>query len=147
LSTIRIEPIRWLVPNYLPLGKQVLIAGDGGHGKSSLTLHLAACLTTGRPAFGLDYQAAPAEVLLVSCEDDFGDTVVPRLLAAGADLSKIFRVDGTKDQKGKVQPFSLADFQALREELKSRPARPMVRLVVIDPAGAYIGRAGVDEHK
>jgi hypothetical protein len=87
---------------------------------------------------------APAEVLLVSCEDDYGDTVVPRLLAAGADLSRIHRVDGIKSKSGRPQPFSFAHYQQMREQLERQPN---VRLVVIDPAGAYVGKAGVDDHK
>jgi hypothetical protein len=144
LATIRPEPVRWLVPGFLPLGKLVLVAGDGGHGKSALTLDLAACLTTGRPCFGLDYQAPdPADVLLVSCEDDCADTVVPRLLSAGADLARVWKVDGIKTRNGKAAPFSLAHFEAVETELAERPA---VRLVVIDPAGAYVGRSGVDDY-
>ena len=145
LDTIDPEPLHWLVPDYLPLGKLVMFAGDGGHGKSTLTLHLTACLTTGTPCFGLTYDAPePCEVLLVSCEDDYADTVVPRLLAAGCDLSMVRRVDGINTPDGKPAPFSFAHYQKLGEELSDRPR---VRLVVIDPAGAYIGRAGVDDHK
>jgi hypothetical protein len=145
LATICPRPVHWLVPNYLPLGKLVMLAGDGGHGKSTLTLSLAACLTTGRPCFGLDYESAPpADVLLISCEDDYEDTVVPRLLSAGADLHRIFRVDGITGKSGKVLPFSLAHYERMEEELRARPG---VRLVIIDPAGAYIGKAGVDDYK
>src|SRR5262249_25732721 len=45
---------------------------------------------------------------------------------------------------GKPTPFSLAHYEAVERELESRPE---VRLIVIDPAGAYIGRAGIDDHK
>ena len=144
LTTLRPCPIRWLVPNYLPLGKLILLAGDGGHGKSTLTLSMAADLSRGLACLGLTYEALPpADTLLVSCEDDYSDTVVPRLLSAGADLSKIFKVDGVKVKGGKVAPFSLAQYEAMENELKARPA---VRLVVIDPAGAFIGRTGVDDY-
>jgi hypothetical protein len=145
LNTIRPEPIRWLVPEYLPLGKLVLLAGGGGHGKSTLTLHLAACLSTGRPCLGLEYTPlGPCEVLLVNCEDDFADTVVPRLLSAGADLDRIHRVDGIRRADGSPSPFSLDHYQAIEEELAARPG---VRLVVIDPASAYVARAGVDDYR
>jgi hypothetical protein len=145
LNIIKPEPVHWLVAGRVPLGKLVLIAGDGGHGKSTLTLDLAAAVTRGRPAFGLDYDAPPpGDALLVSCEDDFGDTVVPRLLAAGADLKRIRRVDGVRNPDGTAAPFSLDHYQQLETELE---ARPDVRLVVVDPAGAYVGRTGVDDHK
>jgi hypothetical protein len=145
LDTIQPVPLRWLVPGYIPLGKLVMLAGDGGHGKSTWTLTMTADLTTGRPCLGLKYAAEePVEVLLVSCEDDFADTVVPRLMAAGADLSKIHRVDGIRTKDGKLAQFSLQHYEAISEELA---ARPNVRAVFIDPAGAYVGRAGVDDHK
>lgn len=100
LDSIRPRPIRWLVPNLIPLGKLVLIAGDGGHGKTTLTLDMAANLTMGRPCFGKDYEAPePCDVLLISCEDDFEDTVVPRLIAAEADLKRVHRVNGVRDPK------------------------------------------------
>ncbi len=67
-----------------------------------------------------------------------------RLLAAGADLNRVFRVDGIKTKSGKPAPFSMAHYEAMEQELESRPN---VRAVVIDPAGAYIGKSGVDDHK
>jgi hypothetical protein len=122
----------------------VLIAGDGGHGKSTLTYDLAACLTTGSPCLGLDYKAMPpSDVLFVSCEDDFADTVVPRLLSAGADLKRVLRVDGVKTRDGKSAPFTLKEYENVEAELQ---ANPNIRLVVIDPAGAYIGSTGVDDY-
>lgn len=145
LATISPRPVEWVVPGYVPLGKLLLLAGDGGHGKSTITLHGAACTTRGLPWFGLDYSPPPpAEVLLVSCEDDYADTVVPRLLAAGADLARIHKVDGIVTDDGKPAPFSLAHYEAMGKELATRTE---VRLVVIDPAGAYVGRSGVDDHK
>jgi putative DNA primase/helicase len=140
LATIPPRPIRWLVPGYFPLGKLVLMAGDGGLGKSLLTLDLAAAVSRGRAAFGLGYSPAePAEVLLVCCEDDFTDTVVPRLLAAAADLQRIHRVDGIRGPDGHLLPFSLAYYHQVEQELQRRPG---IRLVVIDPAAAYVGRGG-----
>ncbi len=106
---------------------------------------MGACITRGLPCFGLEYDAGdPADVLLISCEDDYGDTVVPRLLSAGADLKRVFRVDGIRGKTGETTPLSMAYYEAMEKELEARPG---VRLVVIDPAGAYIGRAGIDDHK
>jgi hypothetical protein len=145
LATIQPVPIHWLVPGVLPLGKLVLLAGDGGHGKSTLTLDMAARLTRGRPCLGREYTPLPrCEVLLISCEDDYADTVVPRLLSAGADLLRIHRVDGITKEDGKPAPFTLAHYAEMEAELTKRPD---IRLVVIDPAGAYIGKTGVDDHK
>jgi hypothetical protein len=122
-----------------------MLAGDGSHAESAMTLDLAACLTTGRSCLGLTYDPLPpAEVVLISCEDDLADTIVPRLLTAKANLSRCHSVDGVRDASGKVAPFSMAHFQAMEQELKKRPD---VRLVVIDSTGAFVGRTGVDDHK
>jgi putative DNA primase/helicase len=108
-------------------------------------LDLTACLTNGDCCFGKCYEdAVEGEVLLVGCEDDYADTVVPRLLSAGADLARIHKVDGIPGPNGTVQPFSLDYYAVVKEELKQRPD---VRLVVIDPAVAYVGKAKVDDHR
>jgi hypothetical protein len=139
------QPVKWLVPEILPRGKLALVAGDGGWGKSVLTLALSAAVSNGRAAFGLAYDPPPpSDVLLISCEDDFNDTVVPRLIALEADLNRCHRVDGSIGADGKVAPFSLAHFHAIGQELQRRKE---VRLIVIDPAGAYIGNSGIDDHK
>jgi hypothetical protein len=129
----------------VPLGKLVMLAGDGGHGKSTITYGIAADVSRGRPCLGLTYPAPPpADVLLINCEDDFEDTIVPRLAAAGADLKRIHRVDGVENAQGKPTPFNLACYLAMERTLAENRN---IRLVVIDPCGAYIGRAGIDDHK
>jgi hypothetical protein len=144
LASLRPRPIRWLVPRYIPLGKVVLVAGDGGQGKSTFALHLAARLSRGSPALGLDAAGElSGDTLLVQCEDDWEDTVLPRLLALGADTSRIHKQEGVRGSDGKLLPFCLAHYRALENTLEKRPD---IKLVVIDPAGAYIG-PGVDDHR
>jgi hypothetical protein len=145
LNGVKPEPVEYLVDGYIPLAKVCLFAGCGGMGKSIATLDLAAAVSTARPAFGLAYPAPPpGEALLCFAEDDAGDTVVPRLLAAGADLSRVHEVQGLRGPDGKLLPFSLNHVDLLAAELGRRPD---VRLVVIDPAGVFAGRTGIDTHK
>ena len=86
------RPIEWLWPGRVAAGKLTLIDGDPSQGKSLLTLDLMARLTAGRPlpdgpAFG-----PPQSVVLVGTEDGMGDTVRPRLQAAGrSDARAHFR--------------------------------------------------------
>jgi RecA-family ATPase len=40
-------------PKLLPVGGRMLITAETGTGKSALALHIAACITTGKPLFGL----------------------------------------------------------------------------------------------
>ncbi len=95
-DTVEMRPTEWLVPEFIPRGGLTVIAGDGGDGKSAITLHLAAMVSRGEPCFGLSYFAPPAAgVILAGCEDAADTTVVPRLLAAGADLRKVMLLDAT----------------------------------------------------
>ncbi|MHB1426931.1 MAG: AAA family ATPase [Gemmataceae bacterium] len=145
LSSVRPMPLSWWVPRYVPRGKLVLLAGDGGHGKSTLTLSLASDLSQGRCALGLEYpDPKQCETLLVQCEDDVADTVLPRFLAAGGNPDCIHQLEGVFDDKGKIQHFGLEHYEALERFLEKRKE---VGLVLIDPAGAYIGKSGVDDYK
>jgi hypothetical protein len=145
LADLRMKPVEYLVEDVLPLGMATLVAGDGGMGKSTLVLTIAANLTAGTCCLGLTYAPSlPCEVLLIACEDGYEESVVPKLVVAGADLRKIHRVDGVRDKEGKILPFSVAYCDALEAELRRRPD---VRMVVIDPASVYMGRAKVDDHR
>ncbi|QDU19485.1 AAA family ATPase [Urbifossiella limnaea] len=139
------KPLTFLVPGFIPSGMLGMIAGEGGHGKSLITLDLIAAITTGKCPLGLDYpDGVVGSCILIACEDDWERTIVPRLLALGADLSKVYRIDGLKLTDGGVLDFDLSHAKQLREMVEKIGD---VKLIVIDPAGAFVGRAGVDEHK
>jgi putative DNA primase/helicase len=143
-SDVRPLPVDFLDGGLIPRGKLITIAGLGGAGKGMLWANVVADLTQGRPTLGLDYTPqAPIDVLLVGCEDGYADTVIPRLMAADADLSRIHILEGVKDAKGKILPFSLANLPALDAYLAGHPS---IALVVIDPITGYVGRAGVQDH-
>lgn len=149
MASLKPTPIEWLAPGRLPLGKLVVIAGVGGLGKSSVTLDLAARLSRGEPMFGMAMDdpadvAGPSDILLLAAEDDPADTQLPRLIAAGADITRIRSIKGIAGPNGKTLPFSLSHIDELSKCLK---ANPSVRLVVIDPVACYVGRAKVDDHK
>ncbi len=141
-DALRIEPVRWLVPNHIPSGMLTVLAGEGGQGKSCLTLHLAAALTRGLPALGLTYPAPDGDALICSCEDDPARTVAPRLLAAGADLRRVHL--GAHLSGDRPRTFTLDRVPELERALTRLPA---VRLLVIDPVTAFVGGSGVNDHK
>src|SRR5262245_3954544 len=92
----------WLWPDYLPLGHVALLDGDPKIGKSLVTLDLFARLTTGRPfpngAAAAASAATAANVLIVNAEDHARDTLHGRLVAAGADLSRVTVWHRTPDE-------------------------------------------------
>jgi hypothetical protein len=77
----------------MALGTLCLLAGREGIGKSTLAYTLAAQITRGQLA-GV-YFGVPRAVIVAATDDSWEHTIVPRLMAAGADLDLIFRVDVT----------------------------------------------------
>ena len=139
-------PIDWLWWQRIALGKLNLIAGQPGLGKSQITALFAAVVSTG--GTWPDGSTAPlGNVIFVCCEDDAADTIVPRLDAAGADRSRIHLLDWVllpgEDREPQPCLFDLGrDIEALRA---LAIAIGDVKLIVIDPISAYLGR--LDSHK
>lgn len=140
LATVNPQPIQWLWKPHFALGKLSVLAGHPGLGKSLVTMDLAAHVSTGRK--WVDGSPCPRGcVVLVSGEDDPGDTLRPRLDAAGADVSRVHYLRAVHDAEGE-RGFTLAHVPHLAALL----ARLMdCRLIVIDPVSAYL--AGTDSHK
>jgi hypothetical protein len=83
----RVRPTRWAWDRRIPLGYLALLLGAEGVGKGTLAVWLLARLTRGElPG---DLEGAPVRVLLIGDEDSFDSVIVPRLFAAGADLSYV----------------------------------------------------------
>jgi len=92
ISTVEPEHIEWLWPGMIPLGKLTVIEGDPGAGKSTMTLDLAARISTRSPMPDGSRLPHPRGVLLLTAEDGLADTIRPRLDAAGADTEMIFPI-------------------------------------------------------
>ena len=84
---------------------------------------------------------------MLSAEDGAADTIVPRLMAAGADRSRIEIIEATivKDESGteRVRTFSLAEDLNVLEKLIDKVGD--VILIIIDPISSYMGRE-TDSH-
>lgn len=134
------EPVRWLWPGWLALGKLHILAGAPGQGKTTIALSFAATVTIGgRWPDGSRCRAG--NVLVWSGEDDPADTLLPRLLASGADRARVYFVAGTRVD-GRVEPFDPArDLLGLQ----AQAARiGDVRLIVVDPV---VSAVTGDSHK
>lgn len=72
----------WCVPGVLLDGKVAILSGQGGAGKSLMTLVLAVITTTGQPYAGFELADpfGPRKVMLLSAEDD-RDELERRLIA------------------------------------------------------------------
>lgn len=139
-SDLKPEPVRWLWNGWLALGKLHILAGAPGQGKTTIAIGFAATVTSGG-RWPDGSRCAAGNVLVWSGEDDCTDTLLPRLLAAGADSSRVFFVTGTR-VNGEIQSFDPSrDMLALQQQAERIGN---VRLIVVDPV---VGAVTGDSHK
>ncbi len=138
------ERVEFLWPGRIAVGKQSLVGGEAGLGKSQLTNSIGATVTNGGSWPCNEGTAPLGSVLFLCAEDGASDTVVPRLMAAGADLKKVFIVTAVRGDDGKGRrAFNLqSDLEHLEAKITEIGD---VRLVVIDPISSYLGPK-VDSH-
>jgi AAA domain len=133
--------IDWLWPGRFAKGKFGLIAGLPDMGKGQIAAFLAAAVTAVVELPCGEGLASQGNVIWFNAEDDARDTVVPRLVAAGADLSRVHFVSGAH-VGGKDKHFSLVtDLHLLRKTIEQIGN---VALVIIDPVSAYLGVGKID---
>ena len=142
MESVAVEEVEWLLYPFIPYGKVTIIQGDPGEGKTTMVLQIIAKLTKGEPVLPvIDGEEEPAEraepvnVIYQTAEDGLGDTIKPRLLAAGADCSKVLVIDDCE------QPLTMLD-----ERLEQAIRQTNAHLVVLDPIQNFLG-AEVDMHR
>jgi hypothetical protein len=125
-------------------GKHTAIAGEPGDGKSQLSVYVAATISRGGEWPCGEGRAPVGNVIILNAEDGADDTVVPRLIAAGADLKRVHIVSAVMQEGGNGRrAFNLQADLALLEEKIAEIGD--VALVIIDPISSYMGKA--DSHK
>jgi hypothetical protein len=135
-TDVKPEKIEWLWDGKIAIGKLTLFAGHPGIGKGLATMDIAARITTGQPWADSANKIPASDVLIVSSEDAINDTLVPRLMAVGADISKCSFIEATTDITGE-RIFALdTDLPQLQQHLEQNPE---IRLVVIDPIANHLG--------
>lgn len=163
MDTVEVEQIEWLLYPFIPYGKVTIIQGDPGEGKTTMVLQIIAKLTKGETILPADstkdkrididsesdmvdaeniennastqHLEAPVNVIYQTAEDGLGDTIKPRLLAAGADCTKVMVIDDSE------QPLTMADVR-----LEEAIVQTKARMVVLDPIQGFLG-AEVDMHR
>ena len=142
------KSIDWLWREVIPQHKVTVFGGNPGVGKSIVSLDLAA-----RISAGLDFPDGspnthgPMEVMLLFCEDDAADTVVPRLKAAGANLDNLMRIRVQEPGKDKPRDRQFALDTDLPLLEKALALHPDTGLVIIDPISSYIGETDMNKEQ
>lgn len=127
-KTIRAKEIEWLWYPYIAYGKITIIQGDPGEGKSTVAINLASNISNGLELPFTKSKIKPQSVIYQNCEDGKDDTIVPRLVACGADLDKVLYIDESNI------PIELGD-----ERLEQVVEQTKARVLILDPVQAYWG--------
>jgi hypothetical protein len=136
LEGIEPEPMTWIWKHRVARAGLTILDGEGGVGKSTFGYDLAARITTGRDM----PDGSPGvlgDVLIVTKEDFVKSVIVPRLMVAKADLS---RVHMFKTETGLLSFPD--DVPRVRREVRLHG----IVLVIVDPIVAYMG-LDHDSHK
>ena len=146
LATVQEEETAWLWKDRIPMGSVTLLIGDPGLGKSLVSLDIASRLTRGECFPGDDTAVTPGGVVLLGSEDNLSRTVVKRLKAANADMSRINQLAGIRidnaDPPRKRFIDVVHDTERIKETIQQTPD---CRLLIVDPISGFLGKT--DSHK
>ncbi|MCH7231166.1 AAA family ATPase [Glycomyces sp. L485] len=144
-SDIEPEPVIWAWEDgpdrgRIPAGALTLAAGREGTGKSSFGIWLAAQLSRGElPG---TFHGHPKAVFYCAVEDSWSRTLVPRLIAAGADMSRVYRVEVEDVRFGEVMVSLPADVELIEKAIAEYDAAALI----VDPIMSTLG-SGTDAHR
>ena len=142
ISAADIEPMptTWTWEQRLPTGALGLIAGPEGTGKSTCAYWTVARITRGElPGI---HKGSPKDVLIAATEDSWARTIVPRLIAAGADLARVWRVEVSTGHGTGGYLTLPKDIGQLAHHARDTGAA----LLLLDPIMSRL-EAGLDTHK
>jgi len=138
-AEIKPRPVFWLWAGRLALGTLSLLAGREGLGKSTLGYWMAARVTRGElPG---EYFGTPKGVLVCATEDSWEHTIVPRLMASDADLSRVYRVEVVNALDVHVGLSLPRDLIAMEQASRDVDAA----LLLLDPLMSRLG--DLDTHR
>lgn len=139
-SEIEIRAVRWLLQDKIAVGTLSLLAGREGIGKSTIAYTFGADLTRGRLPGA--FKGRPRSVVVVATEDSWAHTIVPRLMAAGADLDRVLRVEAYSPEGFEDQLSLPADLPGLKRICGQED----VGLIILDPLMSAVDHK-LDTHK
>lgn len=135
---IKPKALEWLWPNMILKNKLTTFAGQTSQGKTFITCDVIARVTAGKPWPDLNGECAEVgKALFISGDDDADDTIVPRLIELGADISKVAFLT----EKAQAD-WTLAALATLDKAIIQMGDD--VSIVVVDPPTSYMGQ--INDH-
>jgi len=126
-STMKAEPVSWGWQDRIQRVALTIFAGRESTGKSSCTMWMTAQLTKGMlPG---EFYGSPRNVMVGAIEDSWVHIILPRLIAAGADLSRVYRVEVAEGESEGMTLVLPMDIDRLKDEV----LRLDVAALIIDP--------------
>ena len=133
-NEVVVKPVDWLWKPMIPFGDVTIVQGDGGDGKTTMMLTIAAMLSNGEcppsleDGFLVESPAIkPSSTLFLTTENKAGSVAVPKYEKAGGNKNMI------AFSKEKEQHMTLT-----KEELTEAINQTGARLVIIDPLQAFL---------
>jgi hypothetical protein len=150
-SQIPVKPVRWMwdttpegepptSQGRIPMFSLALAAGGAGLGKSQFAVWATARITRGELPGEL--RGRPRAVIYAATEDSWTYTIAPRLIAAGADMDLVFRVDVLDDGAASARLTLPVDTTLLGKTAEEYG----VALVVADPLLSMID-ASINDYR
>ncbi len=151
-SSIEPEEMTWVWEHRIPDATITWILGQPNNAKSLMTIEIAACATTGRQwPDGTPNELGAVKVLMFCGEDSLSKVVIPRLMAAGANLDNVEFLDNKSfrgtcgDSKMPGRSIDLSqDFETLMGMLKANPG---YKIIIADPITGIWGDADMAKDK
>lgn len=143
-STVTPKDVDWLWFNRIPAGAITYGVGKPGNAKSLWSTDLAARVSSGADFPDCTNEHPPQKVLMYAGEDSLENTVIPRLIRAGANLANIELLDNNSfevydreynrvDRRG----IDLSQDIAIIGQLIKK--HPDIKLLIIDPITGVFG--------
>lgn len=139
-SNIVPKAARWLWPGFIPSGLLTLLAGSAGEGKSAISMDIAAAVSAGG-VLPTGEKAEKGRVIICNPEDDAACIIVPRLMAASANMANVSFPNTVDERRFDIEDVHVVEATVAKFFGTDNP----VRLLIIDPitsvASGTSGRA------